>query len=143
MQTQTLRYNFRLKPKPKQEEKLAQFGAYARGVWNLMLSECIRRYNYDKTFLSYGDMWSLAKSLKAFEEFAWVKAFDQANPTTNHSIQNPTTKKTLENTIALFVKRLYLREIIILEMLKKCDISKLSLFAWERNQTLESMIAAS
>ena len=78
MQTQTLRYNFRLKPKPDQEEKLTLFGASARGVWNLMLSECIRRYRYDKTFLSYGDMWSLAKSLKDFEEFAWLKALDQA-----------------------------------------------------------------
>ncbi|GEM_PF-804977 len=101
MQTQTLRYNFRLKPKPKQEEKLAQFGAYARGVWNLMLSECIRRYNYDKTFLSYGDMWSLAKSLKAFEEFAWVKAFDQAAlqqvlRDLDEALRNATNKKRLQ-----------------------------------------------
>ena len=55
-----------------------EFGAYARGVWNLLLSECQRRYAYDRTFLFYNDMAALLKELKAFEEFAWIKAFDSA-----------------------------------------------------------------
>ncbi len=53
---QTLRYNYRLYPTPGQEEKLVEFGSYARGLWNLLLAENQRRYSYDKTFLFYSDM---------------------------------------------------------------------------------------
>lgn len=74
----TLRYNFRLNPTPEQEARLIEFGATARGIWNLLLSETIRRYEYDKTFLFYKDMASLIKELKVFEEFSWIKAFDSA-----------------------------------------------------------------
>ena len=74
----TLRYNYRLKPTLEQEARLIEFGATARGIWNLLLSETMRRYEYDKTFLFYRDMASLLKELKSFEEFAWVKAFDSA-----------------------------------------------------------------
>jgi len=74
----TLRYNYRLKPTAEQETKLIEFGAYARGVWNLLLSENMRRYRYDKTFLFYKEMAGLIKELKQFEEFAWLKAFDSA-----------------------------------------------------------------
>ena len=72
----TLRYNYRLKPTSEQETKLIEFGAYARGVWNLLLSENMRRYRYDKTFLFYNEMAGLIKDLKKFEEFSWLKAFD-------------------------------------------------------------------
>ena len=74
----TLRYNFRLKPTAEQEAKLVEFGSYARGLWNLLLSENMRRYQYDKTFLFYNEMASLIKDLKKFEEFSWIKAFDAA-----------------------------------------------------------------
>jgi len=74
----TLRYNYRLNPTTEQANKLIEFASYARGVWNLLLSENIRRYEYDKTFLFYQDMAALIKDLKPFEEFAWVKAFDAA-----------------------------------------------------------------
>lgn len=74
----TLRFNYRLNPTPEQEVKLIEFGATARGIWNLLLSETMRRYEYDKTFLFYKDMASLLKELKPFEEFAWIKAFDSA-----------------------------------------------------------------
>ena len=74
----TLRYNYRLNPTAEQETKLIEFGASARGVWNLLLSENMRRYEYDKTFLFYKDMASLLKELKPFEEFAWLKSFDSA-----------------------------------------------------------------
>ncbi len=74
----TLRYNFRLKPTTEQEAKLVEFGAYARGVWNLLLSENVRRYRYDKTFLFYNEMAGLIKDLKKFEEFSWLKVFDSA-----------------------------------------------------------------
>jgi putative transposase len=74
----TLRYNYRLNPTPEQEAKLIEFGATARGIWNLLLSENMRRYEYDKTFLFYKDMASLLKELKPFEEFGWIKAFDSA-----------------------------------------------------------------
>ncbi|WP_254693730.1 transposase [Shewanella sp. MEBiC00475] len=74
----TLRYNYRLKPTLEQEAKLVEFGSYARGVWNLLLSENMRRYQYDKTFLFYNEMAALIKDLKQFEEFAWLKAFDSA-----------------------------------------------------------------
>ena len=74
----TLRYNFRLNPTPEQETKLIEFGAATRGIWNLLLSETMRRYEYDRTFLFYNDMSSLLKELKVFEEFAWIKAFDSA-----------------------------------------------------------------
>ena len=74
----TLRYNFRLNPTPEQETKLIEFGAATRGIWNLLLSETMRRYEYDGTFLFYNDMSSLLKELKVFEEFAWIKAFDSA-----------------------------------------------------------------
>ena len=74
----TLRYNYRLNPTPEQETKLIEFGASARGTWNLLLSENMRRYEYDKTFLFYKDMASLLKELKPFEEFAWLKSFDSA-----------------------------------------------------------------
>ena len=74
----TLRYNYRLNPTPEQEAKLVEFGATARGIWNLLLSENMRRYEYDKTFLFYKDMASLLKDIKTFEEFNWIKAFDSA-----------------------------------------------------------------
>ena len=74
----TLRYNYRIYPTPEQEAKLVEFGSYARGVWNLLLSECQRRYAYDGTFLFYNDLATLLKELKVFEEFAWLKAFDSA-----------------------------------------------------------------
>lgn len=74
----TLRYNYRLNPTPEQEAKLGEFGATARGIWNLLLSENMRRYEYDKTFLFYKDMASLLKGIKSFEEFDWIKAFDSA-----------------------------------------------------------------
>lgn len=74
----TLRYNYRLNPTPVQEAKLIEFGATARGIWNLLLSENRRRYEYDKTFLFYKDMASLLKEIKPFEEFEWIKAFDSA-----------------------------------------------------------------
>tara|TARA_A200000159_G_scaffold161366_1_gene183180 strand:- start:7163 stop:7810 length:648 start_codon:yes stop_codon:yes gene_type:complete len=74
----TLRYNYRLNPTPAQEAKLIEFGATARGIWNLLLSENRRRYEYDKTFLFYKDMASLLKEIKPFEEFEWIKAFDSA-----------------------------------------------------------------
>ncbi|MEZ9549982.1 helix-turn-helix domain-containing protein [Vibrio breoganii] len=35
----TLRYNYRLKPTAQQEAKLIEFGSYARGLWNFLLSE--------------------------------------------------------------------------------------------------------
>jgi putative transposase len=74
----TLRYNYRLNPTPLQETKLIEFGATARGIWNLLLSENMRRYEHDKTFLFYKDMAPLLKEIKPFEEFAWIKAFDSA-----------------------------------------------------------------
>lgn len=74
----TLRYNYRLNPTPEQEAKLVEFGATARGIWNLLLSENMRRYEHDKTFLFYKDMASLLKEIKPFEEFDWIKAFDSA-----------------------------------------------------------------
>lgn len=74
----TLRYNYRLNPTPEQEAKLVEFGATARGIWNLLLSEDMRRYEHDKTFLFYKDMASLLKDIKTFEEFNWIKAFDSA-----------------------------------------------------------------
>jgi putative transposase len=74
----TLRYNFRLNPTPEQEAKLMEFGATARGIWHVLLSENMRRYEYDKTFLFYKDMAGLIKAIKPFEEFAWIKAFDSA-----------------------------------------------------------------
>jgi len=73
-----LRYNFRLKPTAEQEANLVEFGSYARGVWNLLLSENMRRYRYDKTFLIYNEMAALIKELKTFEEFSWLKSFDSA-----------------------------------------------------------------
>ncbi|WP_240914449.1 helix-turn-helix domain-containing protein [Pseudoalteromonas sp. 31A1] len=74
----TLRYNYRLNPTPEQEAKLIEFGATARGIWNLLLSENRRRYEFDKTFLFYKDMASLLKEIKPFEEFTWIKSFDSA-----------------------------------------------------------------
>jgi putative transposase len=74
----TLRYNFRIKPTAEQEAKLIEFGPYARGLWNLLLSENLRRYRYDKTFLFYSEMAKLIKDLKVFEEFSWLKPFDSA-----------------------------------------------------------------
>ena len=74
----TLRYNYRLNPTPEQEVKLFEFGATSRGIWNMLLSENMRRYEYDKTFLFYKDMASVLKELKPFEEFNWIKAFDSA-----------------------------------------------------------------
>ena len=76
--TLTLRYNYRIYPTREQEEKLVRFGAYARGIWNLLLSENQRRYEYDKTFLFYNAMASLLKELKQFEEFNWLKEMDSA-----------------------------------------------------------------
>ena len=72
----TLRYNFRLKPTMEQESKLVEFGSYARGLWNLLLSDIMRRYRYDKTFILYDEMAGLIRDLKKFEEFSWLKAFD-------------------------------------------------------------------
>lgn len=74
----TLRYNYRLKPTADQEVKLVEFGSYARGLWNLLLSENMRRYRYDKTFLFYHEMAGLIRDLKKFDEFSWLKAFDSA-----------------------------------------------------------------
>jgi putative transposase len=74
----TLRYNYRLKPTVDHEVKLVEFGSYARGLWNLLLSENMRRYRYDKTFLFYHEMAGLIRDLKKFEEFSWLKAFDSA-----------------------------------------------------------------
>jgi putative transposase len=74
----TLRYNFRLKPTAEQAVKLVEFGAYARGLWNVLLSENRRRYQYDKTFVFYPEMAGLIRDLKKFEEFLWLKAFDSA-----------------------------------------------------------------
>lgn len=74
----TLRYNYRLNPTPEQEAKLIEFGATARGIWNLLLSENMRRYEHDKTFLFYKEMASLLKEIKPFEEFVWIKTFDSA-----------------------------------------------------------------
>ena len=74
----TLRFNYRLTPPPEHELALVDFGAYARGLWNLLLSENIRRYNYNKTFLFYKEMASLIKERKAFPEFQWIKNFDAA-----------------------------------------------------------------
>jgi putative transposase len=74
----TLRYNFRLKPTAEQEVKLVEFGAYARGVWNVLLSESMRRYQYDKSFLFYPEMAALIRDLKKFDEFSWLKAFYSA-----------------------------------------------------------------
>jgi putative transposase len=73
-----LRYNYRLKPTVYDEVKLIAFGSYARGLWNLLLSENMRRYRYDKTFLFYHEMAALIRELKKFEEFSWLKAFDSA-----------------------------------------------------------------
>jgi putative transposase len=74
----TLRYNFRLKPTAEQEVKLVEFGAYARGVWNLLLSENMFRYQYDKYFLFYHEMAGLIRDLKKFDEFSRLKSFDSA-----------------------------------------------------------------
>ena len=74
----TLRYNYRLNPTQEQEAKLIEFGATARGIWNLLLSENMRRYGFDKTFLFYNDMALLLKEIKPFEEFTWIKSFDSA-----------------------------------------------------------------
>ncbi|MFB0999373.1 MAG: transposase [Colwellia sp.] len=74
----TLRYNYRIKPTVDHEVKLVEFGSYARGLWNLLLSENMRRYRYDKTFLFYHEMAGLIRDLKKFEEFLWLKAFDSA-----------------------------------------------------------------
>jgi putative transposase len=74
----TLRYNYRLNPTPEQAAKLVEFGATARGIWNLLLSENMRRYEHDKTFLFYNDMASLLKEIKLFDEFNWIKEFDSA-----------------------------------------------------------------
>jgi putative transposase len=76
--TQTLRYKYRLYPTLGQEEKLVEFGSYARGLWNLLLAENQRRYAYDKTFLFYSDMAELIVDLKKFDEFTWLKSFDSA-----------------------------------------------------------------
>lgn len=72
----TLRYNFRLKPSPQQELKLVEFGSYARGLWNYLLSENKRQYEADKTFVFYSEMASKIKEIKKIPDFAWVKAFD-------------------------------------------------------------------
>ena len=72
----TLRYNYRLYPTQEQEKQLVLFGSYARGLWNLLLSENQRRYNYDKTFIFYNEMAKLITELKQFEEFKWLKDFD-------------------------------------------------------------------
>jgi putative transposase len=74
----TPRYNFRVKPSPEQEVKFIEFGSTARGLWNLLLSENMFRYQYDKTFSSFVEIAKLIKELKEFEEFFWLKAFDPA-----------------------------------------------------------------
>ena len=72
----TLRYNYRLKPTIQQEAKLIEFGSYARGLWNYLLSENQRQYEADKTFVFYKEMASKIKDIKKLPEFSWVKAFD-------------------------------------------------------------------
>ncbi|PML12934.1 RNA-guided endonuclease InsQ/TnpB family protein, partial [Vibrio breoganii] len=72
----TLRYNYRLKPTAQQEAKLIEFGSYARGLWNFLLSENKRQYEVDKTFIFYNEMASKIKEIKKLPELAWVKAFD-------------------------------------------------------------------
>ncbi len=72
----TLRYNYRLKPTAQQEAKLIEFGSYARGLWNYLLSENQRQYEADKTFVFYKEMASKIKDIKKQPEFSWVKSFD-------------------------------------------------------------------
>jgi putative transposase len=62
-----LRYNYRLRPAANQEVTLIDFGAYARGLWNLLLSENICRYQHDKTFLFYNAMASLIREQKSLK----------------------------------------------------------------------------
>lgn len=76
--TQTLRFNYRIYPTPEQEQKMVDFGSYARGLWNLLLAENQRRYAFDGTFLFYNEMASLIVGLKKFPEFEWLKSFDSA-----------------------------------------------------------------
>ena len=73
-----LRYNYRIKPTTQQEEQLVDFTSYRRGIWNLLLSENMRRYAYDGTFIFYKQASALLKELKAFDEFSWIKNFDAA-----------------------------------------------------------------
>ncbi|MFS1953122.1 RNA-guided endonuclease InsQ/TnpB family protein [Vibrio breoganii] len=72
----TLRYNYRLKPTAAQEATLIEFGSYARGLWNFLLSENKRQYEVDESFVFYNEMASKIKEIKKLPEFAWVKAFD-------------------------------------------------------------------
>lgn len=72
------RYNYRIKPTPQQEDKLVEFTSYRRGIWNLLLSENMRRYSYDGTFIFYSKSSILLKELKDFSEFKWIKDFDSA-----------------------------------------------------------------
>ncbi len=101
MYKKTVRYNFRLKPTTEQEAKLIEFGAYSRGIWNLLLSENIRRYQYDKTFIFYNGMAKLLTELKKFEEFKWIKDFDSAAAQQvardlDDAIRNATSKSRLQ-----------------------------------------------
>ncbi|PMG76601.1 transposase [Vibrio breoganii] len=95
----TLRYNFRLKPSPQQELKLVEFGSYARGLWNFLLSENQRQYEADKTFTFYNEMASKIKEIKKLPEFSWVKAFDsgaaqQVARDLDAALKNGTSKKS-------------------------------------------------
>ncbi|ANO35267.1 RNA-guided endonuclease InsQ/TnpB family protein [Vibrio breoganii] len=95
----TLRYNFRLKPNPQQELKLIEFGSYARGLWNFLLSENQRQYEADKTFSFYNEMASKIKAIKKLPEFSWVKAFDsgaaqQVARDLDTALRNGTSKKS-------------------------------------------------
>lgn len=64
----TLRYNYRLNKTAEQAAKLIEFGSYSsyiRGLWNLLLSENIRRHEYNKTFFFYPQMADLNKELSS------------------------------------------------------------------------------
>ncbi|MCQ1057019.1 transposase [Photobacterium sp. ZSDE20] len=78
MITQTLRYKYRLDPSEAQAEQLAQFGAWNRGVWNLLLCETTQQYEKDKTFLFYKQFADKLKELKPQSGFEWLKSFDSA-----------------------------------------------------------------
>jgi putative transposase len=67
MNIQKLRYKYRLKPSEAQAALLSYFTSYDRGLWNLLLSENMRRYDYDKTFIFKDDMQKLLVELKKFE----------------------------------------------------------------------------
>ena len=65
--TSKRRYNFEIQPNFEQEQKLIDFTSYYRGLWNLLLSENIRYYDYCGKFFSYNEMATLIKELKQFD----------------------------------------------------------------------------